>query len=91
LIERPQSDLAVSTQAELLSLNRSGLYYQPVALSAEEVALKHRIDELYTLCLFMDRGASPRSYNRKESKSIAKRCNDICEKWVSKALVLVRI
>jgi putative transposase len=40
--------VAVSTQAELLSLNRSGLYYQPVAPSAEEVMLKHRIDELYT-------------------------------------------
>ena len=40
--------LPVKTQAELLSLNRSGLYYQPVPPSAEEVALKHRIDELYT-------------------------------------------
>jgi putative transposase len=29
-------------------LNRSGLYYQPVAPSPEEVALKHRIDEIYT-------------------------------------------
>jgi putative transposase len=48
LIDWQQSNLAVSTQAELLSLNRSGLYYQPVAPSAEEVALKHRIDELYT-------------------------------------------
>ena len=48
MIEWHQSNLAVSTQAELLSLNRSGLYYQPVAPSAEEVALKHRIDELYT-------------------------------------------
>lgn len=36
------------TQAELLSLNRSGLYYQPALPSAEEVALKHRIDEVYT-------------------------------------------
>ncbi len=35
-------------QAELLSLNRSSLYYQPVPPSLEEVALKHRIDELYT-------------------------------------------
>ena len=32
-----------------MGLNRSGLYYQPLAPSAEEVALKHRIDELYTL------------------------------------------
>ncbi len=35
-------------QAELLSLNRSSLYYQPQPPSAQEVALKHRIDELYT-------------------------------------------
>jgi putative transposase len=40
--------LSLATQAELLSLNRTGLYYQPVAPSAEEVALKHRIDEIYT-------------------------------------------
>ena len=32
----------------MLGLNRTGLYYQPVKPSAEEVALKHRIDELYT-------------------------------------------
>jgi putative transposase len=38
----------VSTQAELLTLNRSGLYYQPVPPSPEEVACKHRIDEIYT-------------------------------------------
>jgi putative transposase len=38
----------VSTQAELLSLNRTGLYYQPVPPSAQEVACKHRIDEIYT-------------------------------------------
>jgi len=38
----------VSTQAELLSLNRSSLYYQPVPPSAEEVALKHRIDQIST-------------------------------------------
>lgn len=38
----------MKTQAELLSLNRSGLYYQPVPPAPEEVALKHRIDELYT-------------------------------------------
>ena len=35
-------------QTELLSLNRSSLYYQPRPPSAEEVQLKHRIDEIYT-------------------------------------------
>lgn len=38
----------MKTQAALLSLNRSGLYYVPVPPPPEEVALKHRIDEIYT-------------------------------------------
>lgn len=38
----------LSVQADLLSLSRSSLYYHPVPPSLEEVALKHRIDELYT-------------------------------------------
>jgi hypothetical protein len=40
--------MSIKSQAELLSLNRSGLYYHPLAPSAEEIALKHSIDELYT-------------------------------------------
>ncbi len=49
LIEhQPTRTLPLKTQAELLSLHRSGLYYEPVAPSPEEVALKHRIDEIYT-------------------------------------------
>jgi putative transposase len=38
----------VRAQADLLGLNRSTLYYRPVPPSAAEVALKHRIDEIYT-------------------------------------------
>lgn len=41
--------MPIKSQAELLSLNRSGLYYRPLAPSAEEITLKRRIDELYTL------------------------------------------
>lgn len=48
LIEWNREELAVSTQAELLGLNRSSLYYQPVPPSPEEIALKHRIDQIYT-------------------------------------------
>ncbi len=40
--------LALATQAELLGISRRCLYYQPKPPSPEEVALKHRIDELYT-------------------------------------------
>lgn len=47
-MEWHESEFAIKTQAELLGLNRTGLYHQAVSPSAEEVALKHRIDELYT-------------------------------------------
>jgi putative transposase len=40
--------MPLTTQTALLSLNRSSLYYQPVAPTAEEVALRHRIDEICT-------------------------------------------
>jgi putative transposase len=48
LLDREAHELPLKTQAELLGLNRPGLYYRPVAPSAEEIALKHRIDALYT-------------------------------------------
>lgn len=48
LLERDNPDLSLTTQADLLGLNRTGLYYQPVPPSAEEVRIKHRIDEIYT-------------------------------------------
>ncbi len=48
LVERREGDLPLSLQADLLSLSRSSLSYQPRPPSAEEVRLKHRIDEVYT-------------------------------------------
>lgn len=48
MLEREPGELPLKLQAELLGLNRSGLYYQPRPPSPEEIALKHRIDELYT-------------------------------------------
>ena len=40
--------LPLSTQADLLSISRRSLYYQPKPPPPEEVAIKHRIDEIYT-------------------------------------------
>ena len=48
LLERDNRELPLSTKAELLGLNRTGLYYRPVGPSAQEIAAKHRIDEIYT-------------------------------------------
>lgn len=48
MIEREHPELPLSLQAQLLGVSRSSLYYQPQEPSPEEVAVKHRIDELYT-------------------------------------------
>lgn len=48
LLERDTAELPLTTQTALLGLNRSSLYYRSVAPSAQEVALKHRIDEIST-------------------------------------------
>jgi putative transposase len=40
--------LPLNAQAEWLSLSRSSLYYQAVPVSAAEIAIKHRIDAIYT-------------------------------------------
>jgi putative transposase len=48
MVEYAHPELPLGMQAALLGLSRSSLYYRPKAPSAEEIALKHRIDELYT-------------------------------------------
>lgn len=45
-------ELTLTAQAELLGLNRTGLYYHPLGPSEEELKLKHRIDEIYTMYPF---------------------------------------
>jgi putative transposase len=52
LVERTSGELPLSTQAQLLSISRASLYYRPVPPSVEEVALKHRIDAIFTECPF---------------------------------------
>jgi len=48
MLEPHSPELSLKAQAELLGLSRSSLYYCPLPLSLEEVAIKHRIDEIYT-------------------------------------------
>ncbi len=40
--------MSLVVQADLLSVSRSSLYYQPAPPSVEELAIKRRIDEIYT-------------------------------------------
>jgi putative transposase len=48
LVERSQAEISVRRQCELLGVNRSGLYYQPVGESAENLGLMRLLDEQYT-------------------------------------------
>ena len=48
MVERGSGELTLQEQAELLSMSRSSLYYTPRLPCAEEVAVKHRIDVIYT-------------------------------------------
>lgn len=52
MIDWEHPELAIKTQAALLGLGRSGLYYHPVPVSPEELAIKRRIDEIYTASPF---------------------------------------
>ena len=52
LVERESAELPLTRQSDLLSISRSSLYYRPVPPSPDEVALKHRIDALYTASPF---------------------------------------
>jgi putative transposase len=48
MLEPRSLELSLKAQAELLGLSRSSLYYCPMPPSPEEVAIKHRIDAIYT-------------------------------------------
>jgi len=48
LVEREGGDLSLSRQADLLSLSRSSLYYQPMPVTEQELTIKRRIDAIYT-------------------------------------------
>ena len=76
LIERAVAEVPLTTQADLLRLSRASLYYQPVPPSSEEVAIKHRIDELYT--------AHPFYGSRKITALLRQECGPITRKTVQR-------
>jgi putative transposase len=48
LLEPVECGLSLASQARLLGLNRSGLYYQRVGPSEQELQLRREIDRIYT-------------------------------------------
>lgn len=52
MLEEDHPEIPLKTQAELLGISYSSLYYEPVPPSVRELAIKRRIDEIYTACPF---------------------------------------
>ena len=48
LVDSKLNNLSLTRQCQLLGLNRSGLYYRPKGISAYDLNLMRRIDEIYT-------------------------------------------
>jgi putative transposase len=48
MLEKDHPELSLKVQAELLGISYSSLFYQPVPPSERELAIKRRMDELYT-------------------------------------------
>jgi putative transposase len=48
LVERGHPAISVRRQCELLGIHRSGLYYEPVGESEENLLLMRLLDEQYT-------------------------------------------
>lgn len=51
-VERENSEVHVTAQCELLSLNRSGVYYVPRPTDERGLLIQRRIDEIYTASPF---------------------------------------
>jgi len=48
MLEKDHRELSLKVQAELLGISYSSLFYKPTPPAPRELAIKHRIDELYT-------------------------------------------
>ena len=49
MLEKDHPDLSLKVQAELLGISYSSLFYKAMPPSERELAIKRRIDEIYTV------------------------------------------
>jgi putative transposase len=52
MLDKNDTKILLWTQADLLGISYSSLYYAPMPPSVRELAIKRRIDEIYTACPF---------------------------------------
>ena len=83
LVERRNSDLSIRRQCELLGVNRSGLYYEPVGENEENLRLMRLLDEQYTRTPFYG--------SRKMTEWLAIQGHEVNRKRVSRLMDLLGI
>ena len=52
MLEKNNPEMSLKVQADLLGISYASLFYEPVQPSLRELAIKRRIDEIYTACPF---------------------------------------
>ncbi len=83
LVDRSHREISVRRQCELLGVNRSGLYYEPVGESAENLLLMRLLDEQYTRAPFYG--------SRKMTEWLATEGHEVNRKRVSRLMELLGI
>jgi putative transposase len=82
-VEKDDSELSIRRQCELLGVNRSGLYYEPVGESEENLLLMRLLDEQYTRTPFYG--------SRKMTEWLVKQGHAVNRKRVSRLMELLGI
>ena len=78
LLDRTEREVPLRTQADLLSLNRSSLYYVAAPPLAEELGLKHRIDEILHTMAILRPQPSRSCHQPRSRQSRASPCSQPC-------------
>lgn len=82
-MEKSHPELSIRRQCELLGLNRSGLYYEPVGESEQNLLLMRILDEQYTRTPFYG--------SRKMTEWLGKQGHKVNRKRVSRLMELLGI
>ena len=82
-MERGHTEISVRRQCELLDVNRSGLYYEPVSESQKNLTLMRLLDEQYTRTPFYG--------SRRMREWLATQGHEVNRKRVSRLMALMGI
>ncbi len=83
LVDRQHGEISIRRQCELLELNRSGLYYEPLGESEENLRLMRLLDEQYTKAPFYG--------SRKMTEWLRRKGFEVNRKRVSRLMALMGI